>query len=160
MSLSEGGGRSVQRWPPDGTVARQTARWALARPSRPSWEQSFSGPRVPLAQGPRGGCSSSRGLILGVPCVGRAAPCGTHQPSLPAWRPAQGPLPSGCVLVLPRLPRCEPQQGSWALLPRPSLPRGPVGPGSQGQGVGRSEAHSGRHLPFPALGLFLLRGWK
>ena len=93
-----------------------------------------------FSPGPRGGHSASCELIPGAHSMCRmGSPMRGPPPSLPARRPVQGPLPSWRVLVLRRLSRCEPQQGSWALLPKPSLPRGRVGPGSQGRGVGRSE---------------------
>lgn len=136
MSLGEGGGWSVQIWPPDGTVAQQMARRALARPSQ---EQSFTGPCVPLAQGPEEATALPANSSLGLaPCAGCAAPCRAHHPaSLPGVR-CRAPCPPGAFSSSGDS-RCEPQQGSWALFPKPSLPRGRVGPGSQGRGAGRSE---------------------
>lgn len=93
MSLGEGGGWSVQIWPPDGTVARQMARRELARPSQ---EQSFAGPCVPLAQGPEEATALPANSSLGLtPCAGWAAPCGAHHPaSLPGVR-CRAPCPPG-----------------------------------------------------------------
>ena len=91
MSLGEGGGWSVQIWPPDGTVARQMARRELARPSQ---EQSFAGPCVPLAQGPEEATALPANSSLGL--SGKL--CSAASQMLPCTSLESASLPEGGAL--------------------------------------------------------------